>query len=238
MHRINFIHQPRSDSDPVRSFSAFVASCLFHGLLVASFVGLSLFYRSQLPPIKSGSAPGAPVMMLETMVITPPPQPTPPVKSPPVPEKPPTLSPPKPRQLVVLPKLPDEGVPVLAAQPARPAPATPAKTHPVNHPAISPTATTMTITHPKAAAPSSYAPGPNFMPHPPYPIEAQDRQEAGTVYLDVQFDAQGGVVGAKVTQSSGVPILDSETKSFIRTYWHCPEFAGQNLNVPVLYQLQ
>jgi len=76
------------------------------------------------------------------------------------------------------------------------------------------------------------------LPHPPYPTEAQDRGQTGTVYLDVQFDAQGSVVGTKVTQSSGVPILDSETRSFIRSHWHSSMYAGQIVNVPVQYKLE
>ena len=83
-----------------------------------------------------------------------------------------------------------------------------------------------------AASPSSYAPGVNVLPHPPYPIEARNRGQTGTVVMNVQFDARGGVSAADVSQSSGVPILDSETRSFIRAHWHSPSYAGQTVRRP------
>ena len=236
MSRIYLISQPRADASDVHRLRAFIASFIFHGLLIASVIGLGVIYH--VLPIPSGSPAGAPTMTLETMVITAPP---PPSVQPPTPhlasELPPPLTPPQPHQPVALPKLPEEGVPVLDAQPSKSAPTSPAKSPAPSHPATTLRVAISAQSHPQAGVPSSYAPGPNFMPHPPYPTEAQDRQETGTVYLDVQFDAVGGVVGARVTQSSGVPILDSETRAFIRSYWHCPEFAGQILKVPVLYQL-
>jgi TonB family protein len=228
MHRIDFIPKPRADGGPARSLRAFLASCAFHGLLLGSLVALGFLYRSHLPPIRSGSAPGAPSISLETMVIvSPPPQPPPP-------------PPPKPAPAVGTisavdsrPAPPEGTVPVLAVQPGKPMQAIPspaAKIPTAIHPAISHTVA--------AASPSSYAPGPNVLPHPPYPTEARDRGQTGTVIMDVQFDVKGDVADAEVSQSSGVPILDSETRSFIRAHWHSLAYAGQAVSVPVQYKLE
>ena len=124
-------------------------------------------------------------------------------------------------------------MPVPAIQPGKPiqalqSPA--AKTEAAIHPAISPTAA--------AASPSSYAPGPSLLPHPPYPAEARDRGQTGTVIMNVQFDVKGDVADARVAQSSGVPLLDTATRSFIRAHWHSLAYAGQAVSVPVQYTLQ
>jgi len=244
MHRINFIHQPHSDGDPVRSLRAFVASCAVHGVLIALVVGLSFFYRSHLPQIKSGSAAGASVISLETMVITSPPSPpAPPTPTPLVPQPPATIPPALIRTAItpILPKLPDVGVPVLAAQPHGISPPKPTEAKALVHPAVLRATTTLSLSHPKpaaAAAVSSYARGVSDLPHPPYPMEARDRHETGVVVMNVQFDGNGDVARAVVAQSSGVPILDSETRSFIRAHWHSAAFAGQTISQPVEYSLE
>jgi len=136
-------------------------------------------------------------------------------------------------QPIVLPKLPLDGIPVLAVQPVRPAP-------PQVQPAIHP-ANATAQSHPKpaaAASSSSYAPGPSVLPHPPYPDEARSLGETGIVVMSVQFDAHGNVTQADVAQSSGVPILDSATRSFIRKYWHSAAYAGQTVSQPVQYSLE
>jgi len=56
--------------------------------------------------------------------------------------------------------------------------------------------------------------------------------------MNVMFDARGGVTYVEVAQSSGVPVLDSATRSFIRTHWHLPAYAGQAVSVPVEYRLE
>jgi TonB family protein len=109
------------------------------------------------------------------------------------------------------------------------------------HPAISHARLTAAQSHPKkAAAPSvsSYAAGPNLWPHPPYPEEARDRGKTGTVIMNVQFNASGDVASTEVAQSSGVPLLDSETRSYIRAHWHSQTYAGQAVSVPVQYSLE
>lgn len=232
MHRIHFIRQPRADGEPTRRLRAFLASCVFHGLALGLLLGLTFLYRSHLPPPKSGSAPGAPSILLEKIVIiSPPPAPTVTAIAPSPPRKPEAKPPP-----------PLATVPLLAAQPTKPAPPSPAKTLVAIHPAIShPAAATAQSNLPKPAAPvsfSSYAPGPSVLPHPPYPQEARELKQTGTVTLNVQFDSKGDVAQAEVAQSSGVPVLDSATRSFIRAHWHSPAYAGQLVSVPVQYTLQ
>jgi TonB family protein len=235
MHRINFVHQPRSDINPARGLRAFLASCVFHGLLLGSVIGLGLLYRSQMMPPKSGSAPGSAFISLEKMIVV-----SPPVRPPPpLPPKPATAATP-PHEPEAKPP-PEATVPLLAAQPGKPALPAPAKTQPAVHPAILhlTVATTQSPRRPAAAASiSSYAPGPNVMPHPPYPMEALELGQTGTVVMNVHFDGKGDVARVDVTQSSGMPILDSETRSFIRGHWHCPALAGQIKSETVQYVLQ
>lgn len=242
MIRTDFIPKPPASGGPAHGLRAFVASCVFHGVLLGSIVGLSLFYRLHLAPIKSGSAPGASVISLETMVITsPPPQPAPPGPTPPISQTRATISPPTSYQLVALPKLPEEGVPVLAIPPRKPTLSKPTEAQAAVHPAISHSiATVMPSSRPptSAASCSSYAPGLNALPHPPYPVEASDLRETGVVVMRVHFDGRGDVAQAEVAQSSGVPILDSETRSFIRAHWHSVTYAGQTISQPVEYSLE
>jgi TonB family protein len=74
------------------------------------------------------------------------------------------------------------------------------------------------------------------LPHPPYPEEAQDLGETGTVVMTVTFDTSGDVARAAVTQSSGVRLLDATTRSFILAHWHSATLAGQTVTQPVLYR--
>ena len=237
MERIQFIHPPRTN--PATSTFAIAASCAFHALTLGSLLGLACYYQSQAPPSPSGSAAGAPTITLEAMVVAPTrPEPPPASVAAFTPPTIPMLSPPtvdKTPQTPIAPtKIPDDGVPVL---PLRLSKSAPGKTeephHTISH------ATTPSSAKPVAATkPSSYAPGINFLPHPPYPTEAQNRGLMGTVYVDVHFDAKGRVTSVDVTESSGVKVLDSETQSFIRTKWHCPSYAGQIIKVPVKYHLE
>jgi TonB family protein len=82
---------------------------------------------------------------------------------------------------------------------------------------------------------SSYAPGQNVLPHPPYPEDAQNLDETGTVVMSVTFNIAGNVTQAEVSQSSGVRLLDTNTRSFILTHWHSTIFAGQTVTQPVRY---
>src|SRR5271156_1858354 len=106
MHRINFVHQPRSDINPTHGLRAFFASCVFHGLLLGLVIGLGFLYHSHLSPLKSGSAPGSSFISLEKMVVISPPSPPPP----PHPPKPATASTP-PHALEAKPPPPEATVP-------------------------------------------------------------------------------------------------------------------------------
>jgi protein TonB len=253
MRQLDLLSNPRMGRIQPHRLRAFLASCVFHGLALGSLAALTLAYRSHLPPPKSGSAAGAPSLSLETMVIvSPPPQPPAPEppKAAPAVDNTPTLPSPTvavttpPREPEAKPAPAEATVPVLAIQPSKPMQAPQSKaakiraaTHPANSPAA--VATAQSPSKPAAAAAcSSYAPGPNDMPHPPYPTKAQDRGQTGTVVMNVYFDAKGDVAQVEVTQSSGAPILDSETQSFVRARWHCPAYAGQIKNETVLYQLK
>jgi len=229
MSRLNLISSPRLDKGRKHHRRAFLASLLFHVFALSSALALAFVYQSKLLPIKSGSAPGSPSISLEKItIVSPPPQP-------------PT---PQPREPETKPVPPEQGMPVLAMQPRKPMQAiepTKAKTRVAIHPAIShaTVATTQSPSNPAtAASPSSYAPGPNVLPHPPYPNEARDLRETGIVIMNVQFDVKGDVAHAEVAQSSGVPVLDSETRSFIRAHWHSSAYAGQAVSVPVQYKLE
>jgi TonB family protein len=223
---------------------AFVASCAFHGLVLSAIVLLAIFYHAKILS-KNGSAAGIPSITLEKMTVTSPPAPTPiqqhlkPVLSPPV-LAPNVVTLAQPQKSESKPAPTQGAVPILALQPAKPNPATEhhalPKIQPVPHPA---SATALTQIKPAAAKSiSSYSPGPSVLPHPPYPLEARDRNETGVVVMNVQFNVEGDVAHADVAQSSGVPILDDSTRSFVLAHWHSPAYAGQVVSVPVEYTLQ
>ena len=185
-----------------RHVLVFCASCAFHGLVLVVLLVSTYLCQSHLPP-KSGSAPGAPTITLSTLVIVspPPPAPPPPMVTKPAPDPAPSPAPtpvavetPPPPEPETKASLPETGVPVLAEQPVSPAPA---KTEPVKishptHPMLSHTTTTRPS--PKAATASvasSYSPGLSSLPHPPYPLEARDRRQTGTVIMNVLFNEHG-----------------------------------------------
>jgi protein TonB len=259
MRQLDLISNPLMGKRPVHRVRALLASCAFHGLALGSLVALTLVYRFPPPPQNSGSAPGAPSLSMETMVIvsppTQPPAPPPPKPAPIVSEVPalpapaPGMAAPTPaREPEPTPFPPEQAVPILAVQPATPtqtvqskaAPKNRAATHPATSPAVVATAQSISpkASFAAAATCSSYAPGVNVLPHPPYPTEAREHGQTGTVLMNVQFDVKGDIADAEVTQSSGVPLLDSETRSFIRAHWHSPSYAGQAVTVPVQYKLE
>ncbi len=84
---------------------------------------------------------------------------------------------------------------------------------------------------------SDYDAGLSVLPHPPYPDEARDLQQTGFVRMLVQFDKAGNVTSADVAESSGVAVLDSQTRAFIRDNWHSTTYAGRAISVPVEYTL-
>lgn len=209
--------------------------------MLCLILGLAFLYRSQLLPPKSGSAPGAPSISLEKMIIVsqpsqpPLPQLQKPVIAPSAPA-PAVVTATPPRESEARPVPPEATVPVLAVQPSTPVQKTAPKTRVTMHPASSPTATAHGLSKPAAATSvSSYAPGVSVFPHPPYPPEAVTHRETGVVLMNVQFDAKGNVARAEVEQSSGVLLLDTETRSFIRMHWHSTEYAGQIISQSVQY---
>lgn len=233
MKQLEFISREQIDHGRKHHVRAFIASCIFHGLLLCLFLRLTFIYQAHLQPAQNGSPAGGPPISLPTLVIISPP----PVIAPPTPPPPVALVEPAP---TVPPKLPTPkaSVPVLTFQPPAPIPITkPAHTTPPTRPAVAETAPA----HPKSVAsapPSTYAPGASEFPHPPYPEEARSHGQTGTVVMSVQFDTRGSVVQARVAQSSGVALLDSQTRAYIREHWHCVAYAGQTVSVPVQYTLE
>jgi protein TonB len=173
-------------------------------------------------------------MTLEPMVVvsTPsePPSPSPPL--PPVPVPPlSTATVPTP---IAPEKLPDIGVPVLPPVPVK---AAVAKTKPSHDVKAHGTMQASSAPSAPKLAPMASNQDPGVMTHPGYPTEAISRGETGTVMMLVEFNASGNVARAEVVESSGIPLLDSSTRSYIRQNWHSPEYAGQKITVPVEYKL-
>ena len=230
---------------------AIAISILLHGLVVGLVSALAIFYHQEIK-IRGGSPPGMPTITLSTLVVSSPPPappapptPTPPTPTPPLPEPTPVVATPPPVP-EPRPIPPENALPVLppVLAPAPPAPTIAKKDHPTHpHTASHPVASTSdslatSHTEEKESVASSYAPGASDLPHPPYPDEARSLGKTGTVVLNVQFDGQGSVTSAEIVQSSGVSILDTSTRAFIRTHWHSQAYAGQLISVPVRYRLQ
>jgi protein TonB len=242
MVRTDLIPKKRKDPPLARHAGPFAASCFLHATFFGLLLWLTLLYRANWMPPPSGSQANPPSITLSTLVITPP-APTPPI----------------PKLLPPLPKPPTREMPVVATTPAnvipqppqpRPAPvehAIPVLTAPPSKPAAvaqTPRAPATAVAKaspakPKPAAPasfaSSYAPGENLFPHPPYPEDAENLRETGTVVMAVTFNTAGDVARAEVSQSSGIWLLDTNTRSFILTHWHSTTFAGRTVTQPVRY---
>jgi TonB family protein len=245
MSRLDLISSPRLDKGRKLHRRAFLASCVFHGVVLCLILWLTIHFRSQILLSKSGSAPGSPSITLEKItIVSPPPQPLPkplappPVSSAPAPTPPAIVHTQTPQ--LHAPESPPQptspAIPVLAAQPDKPAqpmPSTAAKNRTEIHSAAA-------QSPPKSAtaSSSSYAPGLSVLPHPPYPEEARELRRIGTVVMSVLFDDKGDVARAEVTETSGVPLLDSATLSYIRQHWHSAAYAGQTVSVPVQYKLE
>jgi outer membrane biosynthesis protein TonB len=56
--------------------------------------------------------------------------------------------------------------------------------------------------------------------------------------MNILFDGQGNVARADIAQTSGVAILDSATRAYIRRHWHSDAYARRSVTVPVEYTLQ
>jgi protein TonB len=212
-----------------------LGSIAVHALLLGAIV-LALMQRLS-PPLASGSPAAVTTLFLQKPALVS----TAASAAPPITIA--TTTTPTPSRTV---PVPEEGVPVIAVLPK-----------PVAAPALQPMAEMTTApakkaqlatprTKPAAAASnthaalvaSSYAPGEEAFTHPPYPEEARERGDAGTVKVNVAFDAGGHVADVEITQSSGSLLLDHQTAAFIRANWHSAAEAGQVVCVPVRYSLE
>lgn len=245
MKQLEFIPGHQINQNRALHVRAFVASFLFHAVLLGLIVALTFIYWSHFHPLKNGSPQGGQSISLPTLIIvSSPPKILHPLQTPeqekPLPSPVATVKP-VPAVPTKLPT-PEENVPVLTPQPIQAAAAKPSPAVVQAHPTIShsSTVTEAKPVHAKPAisAAASYAPGSSVLPHPPYPPEARDLRQTGTVMVSVEFDAQGSVSQARVLQSSGVPVLDSSTRTFIRDHWHSLAYAGQTVNVPIQYTLE
>jgi protein TonB len=248
MVRTDLMPKQRKELSLVRHAGAFTVSCLFHATFFGLLLAVTLLYRAKwvLPP--SGSRASPPSITLSTLVITPPvpmPKTLPPSKKPNMPAPAVATTPanvipeaPQPRPAPV-----ENALPVLTPQPSKPVAVTQTKTAPTHAAARAP-ATHVAKASPAKPQPasasfaSSYAPGKNVLPHPPYPEDALDMHETGTVVLLVTFNMAGNVTQAEVSQSSGVSLLDTNTRSFILTHWHSATFAGQTMAQQVHYNVE
>jgi TonB family protein len=79
--------------------------------------------------------------------------------------------------------------------------------------------------------------GSSGFPRPGYPFAARKARQSGTVLLSVQFDGSGRAAAVSVIQSSGVSVLDSNSRTFVRANWQNPSFAGKVVTVPIEYNL-
>jgi outer membrane biosynthesis protein TonB len=238
MVRTDLMPKQRKEPHLARNAGALAVSCIFHAAFFGLLLWVTLVYRAKWMPSPSRSQARAPSITLMTLVVTPSPMPA----LPPKPETPVVATmpaemiqkAPQPRPAPV-----EDGVPVLVQQ-SRTVPVTQTKSPPT--PPASMPATRVAKASPAKAKPaasasfaSSYAPGKNVLPHPPYPEDAQNMGETGTVVMSVTFNMAGDVTQAKVSQSSGVRVLDTCTCSFILTHWHSTALAGETVMQPVCY---
>lgn len=63
-------------------------------------------------------------------------------------------------------------------------------------------------------------------PAPPYPAAAREREEEGTVKVEVIVSASGNVESAKVVKSSGSPRLDRAAKDAAASASYKPKSQG------------
>jgi TonB family protein len=82
---------------------------------------------------------------------------------------------------------------------------------------------------------SSGIAGTSGLPHPPYPYDALQAGEGGTVVMHIIFDSGGAISSAEITSSSGVSILDVSTRNFVYGHWKNGALANQSYNVPFIY---
>jgi len=253
MRQPDLISRSRADKKQPHRARGFIWSFVIHAALICGLIELSLFFQSKLALLDKGTHAGTQVISLEMMLVISPPAPpapfSPAVRTAPdltnvlAPRSPAsTVNPalrPMPPEPVILPH-PEIGLPVLARKRMKLLPAVPAKTGAPIHQTAAVASNGGGIGHLRPTGDkfvSSYAPGAGVLPPPPYPPEARELQESGIVRLLVEFDRAGNVALVEVVRSSGVEVLDRETRAFIRDNWHSNAFAGRSVRVPVVYAL-
>jgi protein TonB len=105
-------------------------------------------------------------------------------------------------------------------------------------PVVSPKPTSV-VQAPVYAA-SKPIPGNSDFPKPAYPYEARKRRQQGTVTLMISYDSSGSVTDAVVTSSSGVGILDSGARDWVRKHWnfaHAAPGRSGSAEVPLRFEL-
>jgi len=74
-------------------------------------------------------------------------------------------------------------------------------------------------------------------PFPYYPMDARRLRHMGTVLLSAEIGKDGQVTAVQITKSSGYSDLDEEASKAVRHWQAHKEYAGQCLEVPVLFNL-
>ncbi len=80
-------------------------------------------------------------------------------------------------------------------------------------------------------------------PEPAYPLAAQRRHQAGTVWLTVRVTASGRAARVELTRSSGFPLLDEAAKAAVRRWEFEPARVGAQavasiIEIPVHFKLR
>ncbi len=75
-------------------------------------------------------------------------------------------------------------------------------------------------------------------PRPPYPYLARRLHKEGAVDLLLRLHSDGTVQEAKVTRSTGFPLLDLIAEQWAMRYWKLPGFSGRQLRCRVVFTLK
>lgn len=76
-------------------------------------------------------------------------------------------------------------------------------------------------------------------PQPPYPEMALQMSQQGTVLLLLTVDDVGAVTSISIKETSGSPLLDHNTVSWIKRHWIQPPINGSHFfQVSISYKLQ
>lgn len=95
----------------------------------------------------------------------------------------------------------------------------------------------------KTLTPTIFIPArPKSLTPPPYPPDAQDQGQTGTVHLRLQISETGHVTSAHVIKSSGYKALDDSAQSHAFTWEFTPGYQGDmaipsQVDVPVPFEI-